>query len=155
MWNSVCICILLYNYVKHAHYNVQYFLDVVPITQRLHVTRTYATSTYVNVCISYIHVLSMFVLNYLPETGSKLIILFIRCVDRITSSNSATLPPDMLVLPAWGHTAKFLPLQYFNISDTSFVVFGFNTNPLSPAHAHASVKHDRNNDNGNNNPCYV
>jgi len=80
--------------------------------------------------------LIIYVYAYLPDTGSKLIILFIRSTDKTTSSNSATLPLEIPVLPACGHTAMLLSLQYFNMSDTSFAVFGLNTSPLSPAHTH-------------------
>jgi len=86
--------------------------------------------------------LIIYVYAYLPDTGSKLIILFIRSTDKTTSSNSATLPLEMPVLPACGHTAMLLSLQYFNMSDTSFAVFGLNTSPLSPAHTHTSIKHN-------------
>jgi len=105
-----------------------------------------------NMHIETVMILIIFTLAYayLPDTGSKLIILFIRSVDKTTSSNSATLPLDTLVLPACGHTAMLLSLQYFSMSDTSSAVFGLNTSPLSPVHTHTSIKHNYKDENNNN-----
>jgi len=114
----------------------------------------YFTTLYIIIlCRANVIVLIIFILTYayLPDTGSKLMILFIRSVDKTTLSNSATLPLDKLVLPACGHTAILLSLQYFSMSDTSSAVFGLNTSPLSPVHTHTSIKHHNNNNDENNN----
>jgi hypothetical protein len=67
-----------------------------------------------------------------PDSSSKLIMLFIRLVEIMTSSNTGTLPPTSPVLPPCGHTAKFSALQYLRIADTSSVVLGLSTIWLAP-----------------------
>lgn len=84
-------------------------------------------------------------IRYLPDTLSNPRILFMPCRLNTTSSNTGTEPPTRPVLPPWGTTANlriqgglmlhpyclgdtyFCWLQYFMISETCCVVFGFNT----------------------------
>lgn len=47
-------------------------------------------------------------LQYLPDTLSKLMIWFMRTVERMISSKTGTLPPTRPVLPPCGFTARFL-----------------------------------------------
>jgi len=47
-------------------------------------------------------------LRYLPDTLSKLMIRFMRTVERMISSKTGTLPPTRPVLPPCGFTARFL-----------------------------------------------
>lgn len=51
-------------------------------------------------------------LQYLPDTLSKLMIWFMRTVERMISSKTGTLPPTRPVLPPCGFTARFLSWQY-------------------------------------------
>lgn len=47
-----------------------------------------------------------------PEILSKLRMLFMRAVERMTSSYTGTLPPTSPVLPPWVFTARLRLLQY-------------------------------------------
>ena len=60
----------------------------------------------------------------IPYDSSKLMILFILLILRITSSKIGWDPPTRPVLPPWGTTASFYPLQYLRIAATSSFDFG-------------------------------
>lgn len=100
-------------------------------------------SKYLGVYVRSISRLKM--MTYIPDTLSKLRILFSPWRLRTISSNTGTDPPTNPVFPPWGTTANLMKLsiaygfyisllsylswlQYFIISDTCCVVFGFKTN---------------------------
>jgi hypothetical protein len=69
---------------------------------------------------------------FLPDIGSRLMTWFISFIDRTISSKTGTLPPTRPVLPPCGTTARHRSLQYFKISESSSVVFGFKISLLCP-----------------------
>ena len=68
----------------------------------------------------------------LPDTSSRLMMLFISCVEMMTSSNTGTLPPTSPVLPPCGTTARPRSWQYLTMADTSSVVLGRSKILLDP-----------------------